>query len=119
MASYKRTERVSRLLQEEVSKIIQQEIKDPKIGFVTVTKAEISPDLQQVKVFISIYGDDKSMQKSMQVLDKAKPFIRREIGRRIKLRYTPDIHFRYDETAEKASRIFKLLNELKSEKRGD
>ncbi len=113
MPSYKRSERVSRLLKEEVSRIIRQEIKDPRVGFVTVTGVDVSADLRHANIFISIYGDDESVEKSMEGLNKSASFIRREIGERIKLRYVPAIHFKYDESIERASRIFKSINEIK------
>lgn len=117
MASYKRCERVSGLIQEEVSKIVHEEIKDPRIGFVTVTKVDLSPDLRYTRIFVSIYGDEDVIKKSMEGLKKATPFIRREIGARIKLRYTPEICFKYDETVQKAAHIFNLLNKVKQEEK--
>ncbi|MFH1238900.1 MAG: 30S ribosome-binding factor RbfA, partial [bacterium] len=98
MASFKRSERVSVLIQEEVNKIIHEDLKDPRIGFVTVTKVDMTPDLRYTKIFVSIYGDKEAVKKSMEALKKATPFVRREIGSRVKLRLTPEICFKYDET---------------------
>ena len=115
MASFKRSERVSVLIQEEVNKIIHEDLKDPRIGFVTVTKVDMTPDLRYTKIFVSIYGDKEAVKKSMEALKKATPFVRREIGSRVKLRLTPEICFKYDETVEKAAHIFTLLNKIKQE----
>ncbi|MFH1784693.1 MAG: 30S ribosome-binding factor RbfA [bacterium] len=113
MASHKRTDRINRLLQQHISSIIQRDVKNPRIGFVTVTKVSISRDLRHAKIFVSILGEKDKRDQSLDALTKATPFIRREIAARIKLRYTPEIRFYYDETIEKAVRIFSLLEEVK------
>lgn len=115
-----RATRVGEQMKKELSDIISRKIKDPRIGFVTVTDVEVSGDLQQAKVFISVLGDDEAKENTLIGLAKAKGFIRSEIGRRIRLRKTPEIIFEFDESMEYGNRIETLLREIqKDEKRED
>ncbi|MFT9847813.1 30S ribosome-binding factor RbfA [Aneurinibacillus sp. REN35] len=111
-----RTNRVGEQIKKELSQIIQREIKDPRIGFVTVTGVEVSGDLSQAKVFISVLGGDEQRSDTLKALEKAKGFMRGEIGRRVRLRHTPDLLFKFDESVEYGSRIESLLHEIKEEK---
>jgi len=86
-----RQERVEELLKVEISEILQREIQDPRIGFVTVTDVEITPDLRYARVFISIMGDKTKRDESMKALKHAAGFIRSELGKRIRMRVTPEI----------------------------
>jgi len=119
--SFKRADRVSEAIKREVSLMLTQEVKDPGIHFVTVTAVETTDDLRYVKIFVSVMGDEKTRQESMEGLERAKGFLRGEIGHRLQLRYTPEIQFRLDKSLDHAMRIKGLLNELKSqqEKNGD
>lgn len=110
MATNRRQQKVAALIKEEVSDLLQHEIKDPRIGFVTVTDAEISADLRHAKVFVSILEGDK--EETMEGLRAAEGFVRSEIGDRIRLRHTPEILFKYDESIEKGVRIFELLEDI-------
>ena len=110
MAENRRQKRVAELIKQEVSDLVQHELKDPRIGFVTVTDAEISADLRHAKVFVSILDGDK--EETMAGLKAAEGFVRSEIGDRIRLRHTPEILFRYDDSIEKGVRIFELLEEV-------
>lgn len=112
MANY-RPERVAELIKKEVSSLLQKEIKDPRIGFVTVTDVEVSGDLRHAKVFISILNGDK--EETMEGLAATEGFVRREIGKKIRLRYIPEIMFRYDESIETGTRVFKILEEMKKD----
>ncbi|MCD5401208.1 30S ribosome-binding factor RbfA [candidate division NPL-UPA2 bacterium] len=111
MAS-RRVEKVAEAIKEEVSLIIQEEVKDPRIGFLTVTAVELSSDLRYAKIFISVYGSQEEKVKALKGLQSATRFIRREIGRRIKLRYTPEIVFKWDESIEKGAHIDSLLRQI-------
>jgi ribosome-binding factor A len=110
-----RVSRVGEQIKKELSQIIQQEIKDPRIGFVTVTAVEMSGDLQQAKVFVSILGSQAEKDDSMKALEKAKGFIRSEVGHRIQLRHVPDIHFTVDQSLDHSEQITRLLHDVRDE----
>lgn len=99
-------------MKKELSDIIGRKIKDPRVGFVTVTDVQVTGDLQQAKVYISVLGDDEKRQDTLIGLAKAKGFIRSEIGRRIRLRKTPELFFEFDESMEYGNRINTLIHEL-------
>ncbi|WP_047154635.1 30S ribosome-binding factor RbfA [Aneurinibacillus tyrosinisolvens] len=111
-----RTNRVGEQIKKELSQIIQREIKDPRIGFVTITDVEVSGDLSQAKVFISVLGNEDQRNDTLKALDKAKGFMRTEIGRRVRLRHTPDFVFKIDESVAYGSRIETLLTEINKTK---
>lgn len=108
-----RREKITQALKEEISTIIHDELKDPRLGFVTVTRAEVTVDLRQVKVFFSVLGKDQDYKKTKEALDRATGFIRRLIAQRIKLRFTPEIIFREDRSSEYSIRIQEILEEIK------
>jgi len=101
-------------MKKELSDIIGRKIKDPRIGFVTVTDVQLTGDLQQAKVYISVLGDEKQKKDTLKALAKAKGFIRSEIGQRIRLRKTPDLLFEFDESIDYGNRIETLLKEISS-----
>lgn len=107
-----RAARVAEQMKKELGDIIARKIKDPRVGFVTVTDVRVTGDLQQAKVYITILGDEEQKQATLQGLAKANGFIRSEIGKRIRLRKTPEIMFEFDESIEYGNRIEKLLSEL-------
>jgi ribosome-binding factor A len=102
-------------MKKELGEIIGRKIKDPRIGFVTVTDVQVTGDLQQAKVFISVLGDDLQRENTLKGLAKAKGFIRSEIGQRIRLRKTPEITFEFDESIDYGNRIENLLYQIKEE----
>ncbi|HOJ77159.1 MAG TPA: 30S ribosome-binding factor RbfA [Bacillota bacterium] len=114
-----RAERLRELVKEEFGQMLQRDLKDPRIGFVSVTDAEVSNDYSHVKIFVSILGDEEAKKATMEGLESAKGFIRTELGKRIRLRYTPEVHIIADDSMERGSRIMKLLNEVKNEQRGE
>lgn len=107
-----RANRVAEQMKKELSDILSRKIKDPRVGFVTVTDVEVTGDLQQAKVFISVLGDEKKKQDTLLGLAKARGFIRSEIGNRIRLRKTPELTFEFDEAYEYGSRIDSILKDL-------
>ncbi|WP_010282331.1 30S ribosome-binding factor RbfA [Bacillus timonensis] len=107
-----RPNRVGEQMKKELSDIIGRKIKDPRIGFVTVTDVQVTGDLQQAKVFISVLGDEEQRQNTLKGLAKAKGFIRSEIGQRIRLRKTPEILFEFDESIDYGNRIESILHEI-------
>jgi ribosome-binding factor A len=107
-----RMKRVNEACKEALGEILQKEIKDPRVGFVTVTKVEVSPDLKQAKVGISVLGDQEEVEQTLEGLEKARGFLRRELGKRVRLRYTPEIKIHLDHGAESSERIQGLLHDL-------
>ncbi len=108
-----RVSRVAEGIKREITHMLRDEIKDPRIGFVTVTGVEVTPDIRYAKVFVSVYGNDESKAQSLHALEKAKGFIRSELGKKMRLRYTPEISFKFDSSIEHGARIMKLLKEVK------
>jgi ribosome-binding factor A len=119
--SFKRADRVSEAIKREVSVMLTQEVKDPGIHFVTVTAVETTDDLRLAKIFVSILGDEETRQESMKGMERAKGFLRSEIGRRLQLRYTPEIQIHLDKSLDHAMKIKGILNKIKSpeEKQND
>lgn len=111
MSTRQRAQRVGEEIKKEVSEIIR-EMKDPRIGFVTVVDVEVSNDLRHGKIFVSVYGEEESKKDSLAGLEAATGFIRSELGRRIRLRHTPEILFRLDSSIERGARINQILNEI-------
>ena len=107
-----RANRVGEQMKKELGDIIGRKIKDPRIGFVTVTDVEVTGDLQQAKVYISVLGGEEQRENTLKGLAKAKGFIRTEIGHRIRLRKTPEIIFEWDESIDYGNRIDTLLHQL-------
>lgn len=110
-----RAHRVAEQMKKELGEIISRKIKDPRVGFVTVTDVQVTGDLQQAKVFISVLGNEEEKENTLKGLAKATGFIRSEIGQRIRLRKTPEISFEFDESIQYGDKIEKLLKELNGE----
>lgn len=110
-----RVSRVGEQIKKELSQIIQQEIKDPRIGFVTITGVEMSGDLQLAKVFVSVFGSQSEKDETLTALDKAKGFIRSEVGRRVQLRHVPEIQFSVDQSLDHSEQIARLLHDVRDE----
>lgn len=115
MADSRRQDRVAALIQRELSEIIQRSVKDPRVAFCTVTQAEVSADLKYVDVKVSVIGDEAQKEKALAGLKSAAGFLRREIGKRLTLRYSPELRFGIDESADYLLRIDGLLKSVKSE----
>ncbi|MNE54556.1 Ribosome-binding factor A [compost metagenome] len=110
-----RTGRVSEQIKKELSVLIQSELKDPRIGFVTVTGVDVTNDLSQAKIYLSVFGDEEAKKDSLKGLEKANGFLRTELGKRIRLRHTPELIFKIDESIAYGSRIEKLLGDISDE----
>ena len=104
-----RMERVQELMKQEISKIILEDVKDPRIGFVTVTRVHVTNDLRSARVFVSLLGSDKQMADCWRGLNRSLGFIRREVGRRVRLRYTPELSLEIDDSMAYSAHIQKLL----------
>ncbi|HOJ23026.1 MAG TPA: 30S ribosome-binding factor RbfA [Armatimonadota bacterium] len=113
-----RQRRVAELIKEEVSQILQHEVSDPRIGFATVTDVEVTADLREARVFISVLGDPEQAQESIAALQRAAGYIRRLLGRRVDLRVIPELTFALDRSLERGSRVLQLLHELEQEQSG-
>src|SRR5690242_2613574 len=116
MAQGARPERVGEAIRQELSIILQRDVHDPGIGFVTLTRVKVSPDLQVVRVYYTVIGDDKMRKDTAKALGRAMPFLRRQIGARVSLRRVPELHFEYDESIEKQDRVEKILLDLQRER---
>jgi ribosome-binding factor A len=112
--TFKRSERVSDQMKHEIADILMRKIKDPRIGFVTVTDVEVADDLRNAKVFVSVYGGDKD--ETLKGLKSATAFIRLELGRRMRMRFIPELLFRFDSTLERGAHIMELLRSLEEDK---
>ncbi|MBM7586876.1 ribosome-binding factor A [Bacillus pakistanensis] len=110
-----RANRVGEQMKKELSDIIGRKIKDPRIGFVTVTDVQVSGDLQQAKVYITVLGDEEQRENTLKGLAKAKGFIRSEIGGRVRLRKTPEIIFEFDESINYGNRIESIIKKIQDE----
>lgn len=111
-----RSSRVAEEIKKEVSVIISRELKDPRVGFVTVTGVEVTNDLRYAKIFVSVLGSEEDEERSLAALNNAKGLIRSEIGKRIRLRFAPEITFIVDKSLEKGARINQLLAQVNNEK---
>ena len=108
----KRLTRVGETIREELSAMLLRDLKDPRIGFVTITDVVMSPDLRQAKVYFSRIGTEAERDESLQGLQAAAGFMRRELGHRLALKFAPELRFFYDESLETGSRIDRLLREI-------
>lgn len=114
--TYKRSARVSDQMKHELAEILMRKIKDPRVRSVTVTDVVVTDDLRNAKIFISSYDVDR--ESSLKGLQSAAAFIRSELGRRMRLKFIPEIIFRYDDTVERGAHIMELLHKIEQE-RGD
>lgn len=112
-----RTNRVSEQIKKELGLIIQREMKDPRVGFITVTGVEVTNDLSQAKVYISVMGSEEQKQNSLKALEKAQGFLRSEIGARIQMRHVPELLFKLDQSIEYGNKIEQLISQLHRERK--
>jgi ribosome-binding factor A len=119
MTEGKRSEKVADLIQKEISEMLVRNLKDPRIGFITVTRISVSDDCRFAKIYFSVMGSTEERERSMEGLNSAKGYVRRELGRRIQLRFTPDIVFQFDPSIEYAIHMEEVFRDLHEKKRGD
>ena len=116
MAQGHRPDRVGEQIRDILSEVLARgEVHDPGIGFITLTRVQVTTDLQIARVFYTSLGDQKARKETARALDRATPFFRRQIGGRLRLRRVPEIEFRFDETIEHQDRIEQILQDLKNE----
>src|SRR5689334_23815836 len=110
-----RPARVGDQIREEVSELLARHVKDPGIGFITLTHVKVSPDLQIARVFYTSLGDDKARKETAKALTRATPFLRRQIGGILQLRRVPELEFRFDQSIANQDRIEQILRDLHDE----
>ena len=115
MSNKLRIEKLQELIKQETGKMLLNDIKDPRIGFVTVTDVEMTGDLREAKIFVSVMGGAEQLKTSFEGLNSALGFIRREIGKRIRLRFTPEISFALDTSLDYGDHIQKLLLQVEGD----
>ena len=119
MAQGYRPERVGDQIRHDLSAMLTRgDVRDPGIGFITLTRVNVSPDLQVARVFYTTLGDSKARGETARALERATPFFRRQIGNRLRLRRVPEIKFRFDETIQQQDRIEQILRDLRKEEVG-
>jgi len=113
----RRTDQINDLLRAELSDLLREEVNDPRVhGLVTITRVDVSPDLRQARAYVSVLGSDDDRRSTMEALESARPFLRRELGTRVKLRYTPNLRFVSDTSMEEAQEMTDLLRQTAAER---
>lgn len=107
-----RVGRVGEQIKKEISQIIQSELKDPRIGFITVTGVDVTNDFSQAKVYLSVMGSDEQKEETLKTLGRSTGFIRAELGKRIRMRKIPEILFKFDTSIDYGSKIEALLHQI-------
>jgi ribosome-binding factor A len=111
-----RPDRVGDQIRSELALLIAREVHDPGVGFLTLTRVKVTPDLQLARVFYTSLGDEKAQRETARALRRASPFLRRQLGQRIRLRRVPELEFSYDESIAQNDRIEQILQDLKAER---
>jgi ribosome-binding factor A len=115
MFRFKRSQRVQELILEEISKLIQHGLKDPRIGFVTVTRIELSDDLKNARVYVSVMGSEEEKESSIEGLNSAKGYLRSCLGKNLYLKRIPELHFKLDAAADHVEKITKIIGDWNHE----
>jgi ribosome-binding factor A len=113
-----RTARLDELLREEISQVIRREVDDPRVGFVTITDVEVTPDLRHANVWVSVIGDAAEKRQTLRALGRAMPFVRARLGK-LRLKRIPDLHLKEDDTAARGTRLLQILEEIEHGGEGD
>ena len=111
-----RPARVGDQIRVEIADLLARDVHDPGIGFLTVTYVKVTPDLQQARVYYTTLGDEKARRESAKALGRATPFLRRQIGSRLRLKRVPSLEFFFDESIERGDRIERILHEISAER---
>jgi ribosome-binding factor A len=109
-----RMQRVDELLRQEIGVLLAKEVADPRIGFVTITDVETSPDLRHAKVWVSVIGGKAESDETVRALQQAMGYVRHQLGQRLRIKRIPELHIRLDDSAERGTRVLHLLNELEA-----
>jgi ribosome-binding factor A len=116
MGQGSRPERIGEEIRQEISLALLREVKDPGIGLVTLTRVKVSPDLQVARVYYTTLGDEKARAETKKALERATPFLRRQVGGRLRLRRVPELRFEFDRSVEQQDRIEQILLDLQRER---
>lgn len=116
MAQGSRPDRVGEQIRQELSQILTQQVHDPGIGFITLSRVKVTADLQLARVLYTVIGDEKQRKETQKALERALPYLRRQIASRVRLRRVPELQFFYDQAVEHQDRIEQILIELKRER---
>ena len=109
----RRMERLDELIRQEVARLIAEEMKDPRVGFVTVMSARVSPDLRHAHVHVSVLGEEQEKREALEALQRAGGFLRRRLGELLEVKYLPELHFELDRGVERAARIAEILDRVR------
>ena len=107
-----RTQRIDELLRQEIGEIFRRDVDDPRIGFATITDVETAPDLRHARMLVSVIGQPEERKATLVAMGRAMPFVRHELGKRLRLKRIPEFHLELDDTVERGTRVLQLLNEL-------
>jgi ribosome-binding factor A len=111
-----RPDRVGEQIRQDVSDLLAHHVHDPGVGFVTLTRVTVSPDLQLARIYYTQLGDDRARRDTVRALQRVIPFLRRQLGSRLRLRRVPELEFRFDESVEHQDRIERVLRDLQAER---
>ena len=111
-----RTDRLDSQIQQELMDLLQREMKDPRVGFATITRVETARDLGHARVWVSVYGTDEDQARSLDALRDATPWLRRRLGERLQIRHVPQLTVRRDESIESGDRVLRILREIEDER---
>jgi len=116
MAQGARPDRVGDQIRQELAELIARQVHDPGIGFLTITRVKLTPDLQQARVYYTTIGDEKQRRETGRALGRARPFLRRQVGQRLRLKHVPELEFFYDESIEQQDRIERIIQDIQAER---
>jgi len=117
MSQGSRSERIAEQMRSELALLLAREVHDPGLGFVTITRVQVTSDLQLARVYYTALGDEKAQKSTARALERAMPFLRRQIGSRLRLKRVAELDFIYDESIAGQDRIEQLLNEIRVSER--
>ncbi len=112
----RRTERVGELIRDVITELITEDLRDPRIGFLTVTGVDVRADLRHAVISYTVLGDEKQRRSTMIALDRARPHLRAELAKRLRLKYIPDLEFIFDDSIDRSIRVLEVLSEINKEK---
>jgi ribosome-binding factor A len=115
MANRRRQDQLGEQIAEDLSELIRTRVKDPRVGFASVTSVELSADLRHARVFISVYGEPEEQKATMRALEHATGFLRHELAQRLTIRHTPEISFQLDESIARGAHLLELMRQIHSE----
>ncbi|MCF8012033.1 MAG: 30S ribosome-binding factor RbfA [Clostridiales bacterium] len=115
----RRPERLAVRIKQEISDMLTSDLKDPRVGFATITRVDVSADLRHAKIYVSVMGKEDEQNTTIDALQKAKGFVRTELGNRIRLRYVPEIYFIHDQSMDYGMKIMDLIDKVNKEDKGE